>query len=118
MTRVASHHTQSLADARDGAPPVVELGLVRLGRLDDRPFNVVEPRSVVGNQGEVAGDPLLHSGRREPRRQATPLRLVGQLLSERGPVVLTVRLLDVREALGVCARQRQAVPRRSVGGMP
>jgi hypothetical protein len=91
-------------------PPVAGVRIVLLGRLAPRQLHVVEQLSVGVNQGAVDGALLLHGGSKAPCRHAIPSRLGGQLVPELGSVVLAVRLLDVREALGACACQRHTAP--------
>jgi hypothetical protein len=109
-------HTHKLADAGNGLSALQGLRMVLLGRVDNGPRDIAAPLIIVVNQGEVDCDTLLHGGIREPFRHPVPVRLVGQLLPARGPVVLAVGLLDVREELGAVTCQLYAAPAPVAGG--
>jgi hypothetical protein len=113
---IEQDHTHKLADAGNGLSALQGLRMVLLGRVDNGPRDIAAPLIIVVNQGEVDCDTLLHGGIREPFRHPVPVRLVGQLLPARGPVVLAVGLLDVREELGAVTCQLYAAPAPVAGG--
>jgi hypothetical protein len=88
MHLIQQHHTQHLADARDGLPPGQGWGMVLRGRLDNRQCNIPEPLIVVVKQGEVDRDTLLDGGITAPCRHAVSIPFVGQLLPNRRQIVL------------------------------
>ena len=116
MHRVAQHQTHTLAEAGDGWPPGACRRLRRLGGLDERQRDSVQPPSGVVHAGQVDGATLRHGGSREPGRHAIPMRLGGEWLPDLGEVGRAVGLREVGEKLGALARQRPAPPEEVPGG--
>jgi hypothetical protein len=92
--------------------------MVRLGRCEDSQLHVTEPVVVVPHQRQIACDALLHRGSGTPHGNAVAVGLRGQLFPDRGPVVLTVGLLDLGESLGAFAPEVYPAPEEITGRAP
>jgi len=110
MDCLAQPEAPPRAEPRDGAPPGERLGIVRLGRVEDRQRYGAEPLVGVVKQCASAFETLLHGGGGNPRSDASAVGLSSELRSALGEVVLTMRLLDGCEACRPVPPQMQALP--------
>jgi len=73
---------------------------VLLGCLEDGQCPSAEQAVVVIKQSEVHCNPLLHCRSGEPLSDAVAVGLIGNLLANRGQIVLAIGLLDLGQELG------------------
>ena len=112
MNLLQEDQRQDCANPGDRVQPVQRLGMVLLRRVNDGSLQVVAYLVVGTNEREVYLNALCHGGIGKPFRDASPVRLLGQLLSNLGQIGLTVGMLDMREHLGPCACEMHAAPQR------
>jgi hypothetical protein len=115
MHLIQADQRQDVAKPGDRWPPVQRLGLVWLGRVDEGSLQGVESLVVVSHEPEVDRKTLWHGRIGKPLRDASPVRLIRQLLAHLGQMVLAVGLLHRREPLGPLAREMQAAPEEITG---
>ncbi len=115
MDFIQQHQASDLADPRDRAQQVERVGVVRLGRCEDGQLHVAQPLVGVANQRAVDCDALVHRGIGKPLADAGAVGLIGNLLANRGQVVLAVGLLDMGESLGSCAHEVYPAPEEITG---
>jgi hypothetical protein len=87
----------------------------RRGRRDDRQRDVAEQLILGVQPVESDCDTLLPGGIRAPCCPPSSIRLVGQLLPARGPVVRAVGRRDMCAEFGACAHQLHATPEEGTG---
>src|SRR5215475_4227851 len=75
---------QELADPRGGTQQGEGVGVMLLGRFEDRQFAGAEQRVIVAKQGKVACDTLLHSGIGKALSNAGAVRLVSDFFPMSG----------------------------------
>jgi hypothetical protein len=109
---------QARTKPRDRAQPVQRVGVVRLGCFEDAEFHVAAPMVIVGNQGQVDFDPLLPGRSGKALSDAVAVRLIGDLLAHRGPVIRAVGLLAVGESRRPLAHQLPPPPEEISGRPP
>jgi hypothetical protein len=115
MHLIQEDQSQDVANPGDRWPPVQRLGMGLLGRVDEGSLQGVESLVVVSNEPEVDRKTLWHGRIGKPLRDASPVRLIRQLLAHLGQMVLAVGLLHRREPLGPFAREMQAAPEEITG---
>jgi hypothetical protein len=95
MDFIEQHQGQALPHPRDGAQAGAGVGIVRRGAFDAGEFQVSEELIVVGNQGQVALEALVHGGVSKALGDPVAVGLLGDLLADLGQVILTVSILDM-----------------------
>jgi len=118
MALVAQDHTQDFPDAGYGAQEGQDLRTVLRGSGHEVSRQIAEELVVVAKQGEVHFDALVHGGLGTPLGHAVAGGLRGKFFPNRGPVVLTVGVLDVGQERGPFPREAQAAPEQIPGGAP
>ena len=112
---VQHHERQNLAYARDGTQAGEGVGIVWLGTLDAGQLQGGQPLIVVGEQGQVDLDVLLRRRIGKALGHAAAVGLVGDVLADRGQVVLAVGLLPLGQEVGPLAHQGDAAPQQVTG---
>ncbi len=118
MHLVEQHHSHNLADAGDRWEPVEGLGVLRLGRLHDRQFDIAASRVIAVNQGEVDFPTLVHCRSGQPRGDPVAVGLVGALRPKLRQGVLPVGLLHGGQECRTCTRQMPAAPEQITSRPP
>jgi len=91
---------------------------VWLGALDDRECQVRQQKVIIINECQVDCQTLWDSKSGKALRDPGTVRLVGDLLANRGQLVLAVGLLDMGQECGTLAPQGDATAYESTGGTP
>jgi hypothetical protein len=116
MDFIQQHEGQNLANPRDRAQAVENLGIVRLGGVDKRELKLRKEAVVGVEQRQVDLDALLDGGIGEAFRDPLPVGLVGELLADFGQLVLTVGILDMSQQGRALAHERHPTPQQVPGG--
>jgi hypothetical protein len=105
MHVIEQHEGHDRPDLREGTQAAEGVGLVWLGCVHDRPFELGEQTVVVGDEPEVDCAVLVHRGIVKALGHAVTHDLVGDLVATLGPMVLGVGILDMGPELRAFARQ-------------
>ena len=100
MKLIEQPQAQELTDPWDGTQQGEGVGVMRLGRCEDRQVEVPEPLVLVAQEGASACAPLRHGGIGKPLSHAMAVGLVGALRANLRPVVLARGMLDMGQPLG------------------
>jgi hypothetical protein len=113
---IAHHEAEACAKARDSVSQVAGMGLVGLGGVEERAFEVLAQVIIRGAEREVDRKGRVPRGIAQALSPPRAVGLIGHLLAELGPVVLAGGLLDMRQACGACAHQVCTAPEQGTGG--
>ena len=108
MDVVEPHEAQECAHTRDGWPQGPGVGLVLRGGLDEGEGQSTEALSLIGEEGEVDLDGLVHSRRVTALGDALAVGCVSEVRAARRPVILARGLLAGRSAFRALAPPGQA----------
>ena len=115
VERLQQHEAQECPDAGHRLEQIQGVGVVLLRRFDEVPLEIAEPRVIVPKPRQVHFHALLPGGISAALGDTVAVRLVGQRLPNRGPVVLAVGVLDMGESRGTLAHAVHPAPEEIAG---
>lgn len=120
MDVVAQHETEACAHTRHGVSQVQSVGIVWLRGGEEGECQSTEQLILIREQGQVALAGLGHSGSGKALGAPRAVGLGGDVLANRGHVLLPMRLLPMGQQRSALAPQvgaaTEEVPRRAQGG--
>jgi hypothetical protein len=118
MDFIKEHEAQDVSHTGYGLHQVKGVGLVLLGGVEEREFEVFEPLILIGDQGQIDLDGLLHGASVKALGPPFPVGLIGNVLADLGSGIRAVGRLDLRQEVGALAPQMGATPEPVAGGAP
>jgi hypothetical protein len=112
---IEQHAAENRAKAGHGVPQRQGLGIVVLGRLQEKEFEVFQPPILIGDEGQIDRNSLWHSAIITALSDALTVGVVGDVFAERGPGILAGGMWHLGQEFSAFAQPVGAAPEHVTG---